>query len=132
MAQNPMRCADEVVTFISKWDVGATGAHTKTTGFPGTGFSGVARDSAGNYTITFQRGMPVGGLASLSFQHWAQAGTEPLALTPLEDEVVAETAGAAGTAGYEAWAIDDTPALTELPSGDKVTITAVFLKTVGT
>lgn len=132
MAQSPILCADEVVTFVSKWDIGSTGAHTKTSGFPGTGFTGVARDSAGNYTITFARGMPVGGLVDLRIQHWSQVTVEPLICAPLENEVVAETAGAAMTAGYEAWVIDETAAATELPSGDQVTITAVFLKTKGT
>ncbi len=132
MSISLMRAGDEVMTFISKWDVGATGAHTKTTGFPGTGFDSVARDSAGNYTITFSPSMPVGGLVGLNVQHWPQAGVEPMVCVPLEDEVVAETSSASATAGYEAWVIDETGALTEIPSGDKVTITAVFLKTKGT
>lgn len=124
-------CADEVIVFTSKWNIGSDGAHTKTSGFPGTGFTGVARDSAGNYTISFARGVPVGGLVELRVQHWPQAGAEPLVAAPLENEVVAETATAAMTAGYESWVIDETEALTDFPSGDQVSITAVFLKTKG-
>ncbi len=121
-------CGDEVLEFVSSWEIGASGAHTKTTGIPGTGFTGVARTGAGQYTITFQRNMPVGPLVDLKVSHWPQANAAPLVASALDGGFTAETAAAAATALYETMDLE-TPARTELPNGDRVTITARFLKT---
>lgn len=130
--KTPVLCADEVQSFTSKWDIGSSGAHTKVSGVPGTGFSGVARTAAGKYTITFSAGMPVGGLLSLKVEHWPAADAEPLVAGPTKSGYTAETAAAAATALYESWVIDETAAQTDFASGDQVVITATFLKTKGT
>ncbi len=126
MGMSPVRCADEVLTFVSKWDIGSTGAHTKTAGFPGTGFSGVARADTGEYTVTFNKGMPIGPFLDLTINPFYTADTLPLKTTPVMSSFVKETAAAAATVEYEAW---NASALTELASGTQVVITARFLKT---
>lgn len=129
MAVNPMRASDEVISFFSKWDIGATGAHTKATGCNGTGFASVARTATGKYTITFQRGIPVGKLLELRVGHWPVVDAQGFDCGPRKAGFTAETAGAAATMLYEAWD-NDTAAQTELTSGDQVSITAVFQKTL--
>lgn len=118
---------DDYSVYVSKWDIGANGAHTKVSGIPGTGFSGVARTAAGKYTITFQPGVPVGGLVDLIVTHWPAVDAANLNPRPSKAGFTAETAAASATMLYETWD-NDTTAQTELSSGDQVTITAVFLK----
>jgi len=120
----PQRATDRIVQYFSQWTIGASGAHTKTTGVPGTGFASVAETAAGKYTITFSD-VAIGGLIGLQLIHWPAADAEPLILAPTDDVYSAS----AKTAKYEAWAIDETAAQTEIPSGDKVTIIATFLET---
>ncbi len=129
MAVNPMRCFDETITLVSKWDIGASGAHTKTSGVPGTGFTGVARTAAGEYTISFARGLPVGPLVELRCVQESAVDEEPKLLKPCVGTFTAETAAAAATVKYEAWDVDETAVEVEIPSGGKVSITATFLKT---
>ncbi len=129
MAISPMRSADEVITYTSRWNIGATGAHVKSTGIPGTGFSGVARDAAGKYTITFQRGIPVGPLVELRITPFHVADEEGYIGRPTQAGFTAETAAAAATHTYESWVVDETAAQTDWPSTAEVAITAVFLKT---
>lgn len=130
MSRSPMRCEDEVVTLISRWTIGSTGAHAKTAGYPGTGFTGIARTAAGKYTVTFNYGVPVGGLIDLDVRHWAAADAANLNPRPTVSSYTTETASAAATVKYETWD-NDTTAQTELTSGDQVTVTARFLKTKG-
>lgn len=129
MSRNYMRCEDEVITFHSKWDIGSTGAHTKATGCNGTGFASVARTAAGKYTITFQRGIPVGKLLELRVGHWPAVDAARFHAGPVKAGFTAETAGAAATMLYETWD-SDTTAQTELTSGDQVSIVAVFQKSL--
>lgn len=129
MAANPVRCLDETVTILSRWDVGAAGAHTKASNCNGTGISGIARTAAGKYTITFQRGMPVGPLLDLRITHWPVADAGQKSVRPTKAGYTAETAAAAATALYEAWSIGTTPAQIELESGCQVTVEATFQKT---
>lgn len=128
MSRNPMRCEDEVIVLTSKWDIGSSGAHTKVTGCLGTGFSGIARTAAGKYTVTFNRGVPVGPLLELRVTHWPAVDAGPLLAHPKVSTYTSETAAAAATVKYETWDLD-TSAQTELASGDQVTVTAVFQKT---
>jgi len=128
MSWCPERCEDEYLDMVSKWDIGASGAHTKVSGVPGTGFASVAETAAGKYTITFTRGVPLGGLVDLVLTHWPAVDAANLNLRPSKSGYTAETATAAATMKYEAWD-NDTTAQTELASGDQVTITARFLKT---
>lgn len=117
----PQRSNVETFDVIAVFDIGASGAHTKAYG---SGMS-VARTAAGKYTITFTEWGPV--LIDLDVRHWAQVDAAPLAVRPSEGEFSASATSA--TAKYESWDLD-TPAQTELPSGDRVTIRATFLKTV--
>jgi hypothetical protein len=128
MSISIQRASDEIVTMSSKWDIGASGAHTKVSGVPGTGFASVSRTAAGKYTITFSRGAPVGGLLDVQITHWPAANAEPRVCMPTKATYTAETASAGATVAYEAWKLT-TPAQVELASGDQVTITATFLKT---
>ncbi len=128
MAYNPMRSGDEVLTLHSKWDIGASGAHTKVANVPGTGFASVARTAAGKYTITFSRGLPPGVLVECRIVDWPAVDAEPFDCTPKKSGFTAETAAAAATLLYEAWD-HDTTAQTELASGDQVSIVCTFLKT---
>jgi hypothetical protein len=123
-----MLAYDEVLVFVSKWDIGSSGAHTKATNCNGSGFASVAQTATGKYTITFARGMPVGPLLDLQLTHWAAADAANLNLRPSVGTFTAETAAAAATVKYEAWD-NDTTAQTELASGDQVTIVAIFQKT---
>lgn len=128
----PVLSADEVIQFVSKWTIGSTGAHTKTTGFPGTGFTGIARTAAGKYTITFAPGAPaLGGLLELRLSHWPAEDAASLNLEPRVSTYTPEVEGTSATVKYEAWD-NDTTAQTELTSGDHVTVVAVFQKTIGT
>lgn len=120
---------DEVQVFTSMWTIGSSGAHTKTTNVPGTGFTGVARTAAGKYTVTFARGqLPLGPIVDVGLTHWPAADAGPLVLRPTVSSYTPETSAAAGTLLYEAWDLD-TSAQTELASGDKVSLTCRFLKT---
>lgn len=128
MSLNPMRSGDEVLHLYSKWNIGSTGAHTKTPFCVGTGFASVTRTAAGKYTVTFARGIPTGPLLDLVLTHWAAADAANMNLRPSVGTFTAETAAAAATVKYESWD-NDTTAQTELASGDQVSITAVFQKT---
>lgn len=128
MSKSFVTCATEVVELISLWTIGSTGAHTKTSGVGGEGFDSVARTAAGKYTVTFSKGTPRGTLVSLELVHWPAADAQPLDLRPSVGTWTPETSAAKATVKYEAWD-NDTTAQTELASGDKVTIKAVFLKT---
>lgn len=128
----PVLCADEVQTFISVWEIGADGAHTKKAGVLGTGFASVARTAAGKYTVTFSTGMPAGGLVDFKITPWHVADEEPYNAQPTQGTFTAETASAAATVKYESWVIDETAAQTDFPDTAEVTLTATFLKTKGT
>lgn len=128
MAVGNLKGWSEVQTLHSKWDIGATGAHTKATSVPGTGFASVARSAAGKYTVTFARGIPVGKLVDFQLTHWAAADAANMNLRPSVATFTAETSAAAATMKYESWD-NDTTAQTELSSGDQVSITAIFMKT---
>lgn len=117
---DPMRANGEYVTHVATFDIGASGAHTKEYG---SGMS-VARNAAGKYTITFSEWGPV--LMDLKVTHYAQADASGLHCRPT-DGTFATTATSA-TVDYEAWDLA-TPTQTEIPSGDRVCITAVFKKT---
>ncbi len=127
MSISTQRSNDEVITYFSKWDIGSTGAHTKAADCPGTGFSGIARTNSGKYTVTFNRGIPVGKLVEFRVTHWPVADAQGFDCGPRKSGFTAETAAAAATMLYEAWD-NDTAAQTELTSGDQVSVTAVFLK----
>lgn len=130
--KSPVLCADEVIEYTSLWDIGSTGAHTKVSGVPGTGFSGIARSATGKYTITFSGPgvLPVGKLIDLVVTHWPAADAANLNLRPSKATWTPETSTTAATVKYEAWD-NDTTAQTELASGDQVSVTAKFLKTKG-
>lgn len=119
----PVRCADEIITYVSRWEVGASGAHTKDYG---KGFASVAKDgsTAGRYVITFTE-VPEGPLVDLRITHWSQAGAEAKVCAPVDGSYSAS----AKTVKYQSHDIDETAALAEVPSGDKISITAVWLKT---
>ncbi len=119
---NTAKVYGDTIEYVSRWTIGASGAHTKVFG---KGFSGVAETAAGKYTITFTE-VPFGPIVDCTLTHWAQADTEQLVLAPREGTYDA----AAKTLKYEAWAVDDTPAQTEIPSGDEVSICVRWLKTV--
>ncbi len=124
------RCADEVVSFISMWDIGASGAHTKTAGVPGTGFASVAETAAGKYTITFANDtLPNGPLVDLRITVHQATDEESWVPRPTVSSYVPQAGVTNPTAKYENWVIDETAAQTELPSGAKVTIEAKFMKT---
>lgn len=129
MAVSPIRCFDEVLTAVSQWTIGAAGAHTKTTGIPGTLFAGVARTAAGKYTVTFARGVPVGPFLGLDITVAKAVDTEGTPARWTLGTYTAETAAAAATVKYEAWDVDETATQIELASGDIVTLTARWLKT---
>jgi hypothetical protein len=118
-----VRSYDEVAEYHSSWEVGATGAHTKTTGVPGKGFLSVARTAAGKYTVTFTE-VPQGPLVELRVIHWSQTGAAPLLTAPVDGTYNPTTK----TVQYNAW-LSSTLAATEIPSGDRVSIVAVFEKT---
>jgi hypothetical protein len=125
----PVLCEDELQTFHSMWDIGSTGAHTKTANSGGKGFAKVDRSDTGEYTITFTKTLAgLGTLVDLHLTHWHAADATPRWLGPTVGSFVAETPSAAATVEYESWDLA-TPSLAELVSGDKVSITAVFLKT---
>ncbi len=130
MAANPMRCWDETITLVSRWNIGTSGAHVKATGCNGTGFAGVAQTAAGKYTITFQRGIPVGKLLELRITPSHVADEEAYIGRATQAGFTAETAGAAATALYESWVVDETAAQADWPDTAEVTITAVFQKTL--
>jgi hypothetical protein len=127
---NPVRCYDEVVEAISTWDIGATGAHTKTSNIPGTQFASVARTAAGKYTVTFSAGVPRGDLLALECFHQPAANAGPLNLRMTKASYTRESAALGqATVLYEAWSVGTTPAQTELSNGDKVTLKAIWSKT---
>ena len=128
-ALKPVRARQEVIEAVSVWNIGSTGAHTKTSGVAGEGFDSVARTAAGSYTITHTRGVPVGPFLGYDVQIFRTA-TSAAALIPKNvlSAYTAETAAAAATGKYETWDAA-TPTKTELSSGDKVVITARWLKT---
>jgi hypothetical protein len=118
--QIPVRANAETFDVVGVFDIGAAGAHTKVYG---AGMS-VARTAAGKYTITFTEWGPV--LLDLDVRHWPQADAAPLVPRPSDGGFTKSATTA--TATYETWDLD-TPAQTELPNGDRVTIRATFLKT---
>jgi len=126
--QSPIRCADEIIEFVSLWDIGATGAHTKAANVPGSGFASIARTAAGKYTITFARGLPIGPFLRLDVCHLPAVDTEQLDSGARKSGFIAETAAAAATLKYESWD-NDTAAQTDFVSGGQVSIRASFLKT---
>lgn len=119
-ALSPVRSNKEVEEVIAVFNIGASGAHTKVYG---SGMS-VARTAAGKYTVTFTEWRPV--LIDFTVQHWAQADAGPLLCRPTDGSFTSSATTA--SVKYEAWDLD-TSAQTELPDGDRVTITAKFLKT---
>ncbi len=123
-----MRGADEFITYISRWDIGSTGAHVKVAGIPGTGFASVAQTATGKYTVTFSRGLPVGKLVEFTATQAAAVDEEPKVARATVAGYVPETAGAAATMLYESWDIDETAAQIDWPSTSEVTLRAVFLK----
>lgn len=122
-------CSDEIQTSVALWDIGATGAHTKTANVPGKGFTSVARTAAGKYTVTFARGVPVGQFMGLQLDLQTAADAGPLNLKYTAGSYTSETQAAQATALYEAWSVGTAPAETEIPSGSKVLMTAVWQKT---
>ncbi len=131
MAQCYTRSPDELITFISVWEIGASGAHTKLAGVPGTGFAGVAETAAGKYTITFTRDIPIGPLVELVITPWHVADEEAYIARPTQGGYTEATDAAAATATYESWVVDETAAQTDWPTTAEVTIKATFLKTKG-
>ncbi len=121
--KKPSRVVDRITKYHSMWDIGSTGAHTKTSGIPGTGFVSVARTAAGKYTVTFSD-VDLGGLINLQITHWPAADAGPLLGRP----TVSSYSASAKTVAYETWDLDIS-AQTELTSGDKVSIVATFLDT---
>lgn len=119
----PVRSKTEVNQVTCAFDIGASGAHTLKYG---TGMS-VARTAAGKYTVTFQEA----GMILLDFyvNHWPAVDAQPLDCSARIGTFTAPTAAADATVKYEAWD-NDTTAQTELASGDRVVITAVFLKSL--
>ena len=128
MGFSPVRCKDEVLELYSMWDIGSSGAHTKVSGVDGHGFSGIARTAAGKYTITFTKNIPAGKLIDLQVTHWAAADAANLNPRPSVSTFTSETDSSGATVKYETWD-NDTTAQTELASGDRVSVKAVFLKT---
>lgn len=120
---SPQRANSQLETVVCKFDVGASGAHTLSIGH---GMS-VAETAPGKYTVTFTGGSRK-NLIDFRGQHWAQANAGPLLIRPTDGGFTAATASADATLTIEAWDLD-TSAQTEIPSGDAVTYTAVFLKT---
>jgi hypothetical protein len=118
---SPVKAAGEHITYFSRWEIGASGAHTKDYG---VGFASVARNIAGDYTITFTE-VPEGPLVDVRIQHWPQAANEPKLCCANDDGYTA----ASKTLLYKAWDVDETQTLIEIPSGDKVTIACTWLKT---
>lgn len=119
----PVRSYDEVVEYHSSWEIGATGAHSKTSGVAGKGFLSVTRTGAGKYTVTFTE-VPAGPLVELRVIHWSQTGAAPLLTAPVDGTYTPSTK----QVQYNAW-LSSTLAATEIPSGDRVSIVAVFEKT---
>jgi len=119
-----MRSYDEVITFHSRWVIGASGAHTKAAGVAGSGFRSVARNVAGKYTVTLSD-PPVGPIVDVKLTHWPADAAAPKNLRP----TVSSYDPSAKTLKYEAWSVGTTPALAELASGDQVSIEVVFQKT---
>ncbi len=124
-----VKCYDEIQTMVSMWDIGASGAHTKTSGVPGTGFASVAETAAGKYTITFARGTPLGRLIDLEIRPWHVADEEAYVARVTTATWTPETQADAATVKYESWIVDDTAAQTDWPDTAQVTIKATFLKT---
>lgn len=125
----PIRSGTETYQLISMWDIGASGAHTKTSGVSGEGFASVARTAAGKYTITFSLGATTPGrLIDLEITHWPAVDAASLDVQPRTATWTAESGSTGASVKYEAWD-NDTTAQTELASGDQVTIKATFLKT---
>lgn len=129
----PVRCADELMTFYASWDIGASGAHTKTAQIPATFFKGVTRNSAGKYTVNFQAGAPVGPFVGLEVFHKHATGVKGLLTQEITGTYTSEPAGfqAGVTSGpsvnYEAW--DAAGAANADPvSGDKILMRATWLK----
>ena len=119
---NPARVYGDTIEYVSRWTVGATGAHTKVLG---KGFASVERTAAGEYKVTFTE-VPFGPIVDVRASHWPQVAAEPMVIVACEDGYTAS----AKTLLLEAWAIDDTPARTEIPDGDQVSICVRWLKTV--
>ncbi len=121
MRGTPVKSPEELVTYVSRWTVGATGAHTKVLG---KNFTSVTRTAAGKYTVLFTE-VPFGPIVDCRITHWPQADAEPLVCAPSEGLYTAS----AKTLLWESWVIDETAAQTEVPSGDEISISVTFLKT---
>lgn len=128
LASVPMRGNDELRTYYSKWNVGASGAMTKDSAVPGKGFASVARTAAGKFTVTFNTGV-VGELVDFEIHVWRTADAESFIGRPTKNGYTAATASAAATMLYEIWEIDETQLQVDPANGDIVTLKAVFLKT---
>ncbi len=118
---NPARVYGDTIEYVSRWTVGATGAHTKVWG---PGFASVARTAAGEYTVTFTE-VPPGPILDVRATHWPQVASEPLIIGPCEEGYTAS----AKTLLLEAWVIDETAARTEVPDGDQVSISVRWART---
>src|SRR5260221_12143100 len=112
-ARSPLRSYDEIQEMTSMWDIGASGAHTKTANVPGTGFTSVARTAAGKYTVTFAKTNPIGPLVQLVLTYWGVADAAALDLRATTATYTAETSAAAATVKYESWDLA-TPSQAEL------------------
>lgn len=124
-----VRCFDEIIEAVALWDIGATGAHTKTAGYPGTAFASVTRTGAGAYTVNFNPNVPSGPFLELYTRHLPAATTAPMITKFNKASYVRPSATGNGSCTYEAWTIGTTPALADLPSGDKLMMVGRWLKT---
>jgi hypothetical protein len=120
-ALSPKRAYDEVWEVIGTFTIGTDGAHTKQ--FGGRGIASVARDAAGQFTVTFT---DVGSqLVDLDVRVWRTGTTgTPLVSAPTKDSF----SRTAKTAKFETWTSTGTTAKADPASGDRVTIRATFLK----
>lgn len=124
-----VRAFDEVLEAVSSWDIGATGAHTKTASVPGTLFSSVTRTAAGKYTVNFTNGVPKGPFLGLEVEIHRAVDAAPLLPRQSVSTYTSETAATPATVKYETWNVANAPVQTELASGDTVKIRARWLKT---
>jgi hypothetical protein len=120
---------DEIITYIGTYTIGASGAHTKVTDTKATGISSVVQTgTAGQYRINLVKGAPVGPLVNAFCVHWPAANAAPLVVRPNVNGYTKETAAAGATMVFEAFDLE-TPARTELASGDRVTYVLQWQKT---
>lgn len=124
-----MRSGGEFLTYYAKYDIGASGAHTKATNNPGIGFGTVSRTAAGKFTVNFAPGLGVGDLVDFRITVWKATDTEGPVPRPTDGSFIAPTASAAGSVKWELWDIDETAAQVDPASGDTISYCAVFSKT---